>query len=151
MYKDAINTQDAYAINQYNACCRYLDIPVSFDVEGKTLLEKIVLLTEQRDRLENILKKCLSEMPVGYIPNHTIETLPTMIQEQSQMLAEETTCSEKLQEQRDKYRDIASELIAMIRINVMRDTFKTATTEQVNEYLKQWIERIADVKGGSDE
>jgi len=54
-------------------------------------------------------------------------------------------------EQRDKYRDIASELIAMIRINVMRDTFKTATTEQVNEYLKQWIERIAAVKGGADE
>ena len=49
MYKDAIETQDAYAINQYNACCRYLDIPASFDVEGKTLLEKIVQLTEQRD------------------------------------------------------------------------------------------------------
>lgn len=47
MYKDAIETQDAYAINQYNACCRYLDIPVSFDAEGETLLEKIVLLTEQ--------------------------------------------------------------------------------------------------------
>jgi len=49
MYKDAIETQDAYAILQYNACCRYLDIPASFDVEGKTLLEKIVQLTEQRD------------------------------------------------------------------------------------------------------
>jgi len=57
MYKDAIETQDAYAINQYNACCRYLDIPASFDVEGKTLLEKIVQLTEQRDRLAEALKE----------------------------------------------------------------------------------------------
>jgi hypothetical protein len=57
MYKDAIETQDAYAINQYNACCRYLDIPVSFDAEGETLLEKIVLLTEQRDRLADALER----------------------------------------------------------------------------------------------
>jgi len=54
-------------------------------------------------------------------------------------------------EQRDKYRDIASELIAMIRINVIRDTFKIATTEQVDEHLKPWIARIAAVKGGADE
>lgn len=58
---------------------------------------------------------------------------------------------QEVTEQRDEYRDIASELIAMIRINVMRDTFKTATTEQVNEHLKPWIERIAAVKGGADE
>lgn len=57
----------------------------------------------------------------------------------------------KAEEQRDKYRDIASELIAMIRINVMRDTFKIATIEQVDEHLKPWIERIAAVKGGADE
>ena len=54
-------------------------------------------------------------------------------------------------EQRDKYRDIASELIAMIRINVISDTFKIATIEQVDEHLKPWIERIAAVKGGADE
>lgn len=57
---------------------------------------------EQRDRLETILKDCLYEMPVGYIPNHTVENLPLMIKSQARMLAEEITHSEKLEEQRDR-------------------------------------------------
>ena len=73
MYKDAIETQDAYAINQYNACCRYLDIPASFDAEGETLLEKIVQLTEQRDYWK---ARCLQQnKDLGYElrnPNGTI-------------------------------------------------------------------------------
>lgn len=52
-------------------------------------------------------------------------------------------------EQRDKYRDIACELIAMIRINVMRGTFAEVTIEQIDAHLKPWIERISSVKGGA--
>jgi hypothetical protein len=45
--------------------------------------------------------------------------------------------------QRDKLAGLAGELIAMIRINVMRGTFAACTTEQIEEHLKPWIARLA--------
>lgn len=42
-----------------------------------------------------------------------------------------------------KSAELAGEIIAMIRVNVMRDTFREATIEQVDEHLKPWIERLA--------
>jgi hypothetical protein len=41
---------------------------------------------------------------------------------------------------------LAGELIAAIRINVMRDTFRDATIEQVDAYLKPWIERLNEIR-----
>lgn len=103
--------------------------------------------TPRTDELANRL------IPIA--ENITATTAQTII---TQVLIDVLTLTTKLEtelaavtEQRDKYRDIASELIAMIRINVIRDTFKIATIEQVDEHLKQWIERIAAVKGGADE
>lgn len=58
-------------------------------------------LEEQRDRLKTILKDCLYEMPVGYIPNHTIENLPAMIQSQAQILAEASEYADRLVEHKD--------------------------------------------------
>jgi predicted RNase H-like nuclease (RuvC/YqgF family) len=45
----------------------------------------------------NILKQCLSIMPVGYVPTHTVENLPEMIGDLAKALAEETTEREKLE------------------------------------------------------
>jgi hypothetical protein len=63
-------------------------------------------LTELRDiseemehelfRANNLIKDCLAAMPVGYIPTHTRENLPSMIADLARELAEETQNSEKL-------------------------------------------------------
>lgn len=50
------------------------------------------------------------------------------------------------EEQLQKSINLAAELIAMIRINVMRDTFREATIEQVDEHLKPWIKRLDEIK-----
>ena len=42
----------------------------------------------------------------------------------------------------DAARTLAGELIAAIRINAMRETFATATPEQVYEWLKPYILRL---------
>jgi len=65
----------------------------------------------------------------------------------------------KLQEQqlndvraeRDRLAAIARELTAMIRVNVMWGRFAECSVEQIDEYLKPWNEKIAAVKGWSDE
>jgi hypothetical protein len=57
-------------------------------------------------------------------------------------------------EQRDRLAVICGELIAAVRVNSMRDTFRGATHNQVEEWLKQWVDRLAavkGVKGGNDE
>jgi len=62
--------------------------------------DKLAAVTEQRDRLaeaQNILKQCLSAMPVGYIPTHTAENLPEMIGDLAKALAEETAEREKFE------------------------------------------------------
>jgi len=54
----------------------------------------------ERDMLveeQNLLKQCLSAMPVGYIPTHTAENLPEMIGDLAKALAEETTERENLE------------------------------------------------------
>ena len=48
----------------------------------------------------------------------------------------------KLERERDRMQALAGELIAMIRVNVMRSTFDGATIEQVDEHLKLWVERL---------
>jgi len=70
----------------------------------------------ERDRLveeQNLLKQCLSAMPVGYIPTHTAENLPEMICDLAKALAEETTERENLErelaavtEQRDRLAEV---------------------------------------------
>ncbi len=50
-----------------------------------------------------------------------------------------------LEEQWEKSRDLAGELIAMIRINVLCEKFNGITIEQVDEHLKPWIERLKNL------
>jgi hypothetical protein len=49
--------------------------------------------------------------------------------------------------QRDRLAVICGELIAAVRINSMRDTFREATPDQIEEWLKQWVDKLAAVKG----
>jgi len=51
--------------------------------------------------------------------------------------------------QRDRLAVICGELIAAVRINSMRDTFCEATHEQIEIWLKQWVDKLAAAKGGT--
>lgn len=42
--------------------------------------------------------------------------------------------------------NLAGELIAVIRVNVMRGTFRETTIQQVDEHLKPWVERLAELR-----
>jgi len=42
----------------------------------------------------------------------------------------------------DDMRKLAGELVAFIRVNVMRDTFREATIEQVDDALNPFLERL---------
>ena len=46
---------------------------------------------------------------------------------------------------------LCGELIAMIRLNVMRDLFRTATIEEVEVHLKPWIERLLKLRNWEKE
>jgi len=49
--------------------------------------------------------------------------------------------------QRDALAMSYGELIAAVRVNAMRDTFREASVEQVDEWLKPWVDKIAVEKG----
>jgi len=81
----------------------------------------------ERDMLveeQNLLKQCLSAMPVGYIPTHTAENLPEMIGDLAKALAEETTERENLEreltavtEQRDRLAEALRIVMADYRLD----------------------------------
>lgn len=48
----------------------------------------------------------------------------------------------RAQVDRDAYRIVVGELIAAIRVNAMRGTFATATVEDVDQWLKQWTDKL---------
>jgi hypothetical protein len=62
-------------------------------------------------------------------------------------LSETHTRMTEAEKQRDRLAVICGELIAAVRINSMRDTFREATREQIDQWLKQWVDKLAAVKG----
>jgi predicted RNase H-like nuclease (RuvC/YqgF family) len=74
------------------------------------LLVEIDNLKAELAEARNILKQCLSMMPVGYIPTHTVENLPEMIGDLAKALAEETTEREKLERELAAANQIMGEL-----------------------------------------
>jgi hypothetical protein len=44
--------------------------------------------------------------------------------------------------ERDKYRAMAGELIAAVRMNAMRGTFANASFSEVEDWLKQWVDKL---------
>ena len=74
-------------------------------------------LQRELTEAQNILKQCLSIMPVGYIPTHTEENLPEMIGDLAKALAEETTEYEQLERELAevrKQRDILETALMII-------------------------------------
>jgi hypothetical protein len=69
-----------------------------------------------------------------------VESIPVQIHNLRRELAE-------ARDQRDRLAVICGELIAAVRINSMRDTFREATCEQIDQWLKQWVDKLAAVKG----
>jgi hypothetical protein len=117
----------------------------------------------ERDRLveeQNLLKQCLSAMPVGYIPTHTAENLPEMICDLAKALAEETTERENLErelaavtEQRKK---LTYALVMCRRelVDVLDDINKERVPhdgDDFHEALRISKEALTAVEGGSDD
>ena len=98
---------------------------------------------------QNLLKQCLSAMPVGYIPTHTAENLPEMIGDLAKALAEETTERENLEreltavtEQRDRLAEVIKAATVLIAAKGRHNTMLA---------YQGLREALAAVKGGSDE
>jgi len=87
-------------------------------VYKRTMYDHIQVIERELTEARNILKQCLSIMPVGYVPTHTVENLPEMIGDLTKALAEETTEREKLElelSEAQKQRDILIEALHSIR------------------------------------
>ncbi len=86
-------------------------------------------LERELDKVQNILKQCLSIMPVGYVPTHTVENLPEMIGDLAKALAEETTEREKLE------RELAAKTEAFDRLNESLPKTKRLFTNALAETI----------------
>jgi hypothetical protein len=137
-----INTRD-----EAQALCQLLN-KLEREVERERALANEAIATwkktrEERDEAREYADKLAQGLPDGMLPKD-IEVL----REANLGLATEVAA---VTEQRDRLAAIARELTAMIRVNVMWGRFSECTIEQIDEYLKPWNEKIAAVKGGSDE
>jgi predicted RNase H-like nuclease (RuvC/YqgF family) len=105
---------------------------------------------------QNILKQCLSIMPVGYIPTHTVENLPEMIGDLAKALAEETTEREQLEreltemtKQRDLWKaNLANQVVINRALRNRPDMGERARL--VDELIKQrdtLAEALEECKG----
>jgi hypothetical protein len=117
-------------------------------------------LAEARDTL----KQCLSIMPVGYVPTHTMENLPEMIGDLAKALAEETTEREQLEhelaevrKQRDTLAEAMELFLSRVRYTsiFMNGNPKGGTFDYHSHGFDAEVElahkALATVKGGSDE
>jgi hypothetical protein len=117
----------------------------------------------QRDMLveeQNLLKQCLSAMPVGYIPTHTAENLPEMICDLAKALAEETAERENLERELatvTEQRDRMIYALFMCRrelVDVLDDINKERVSydgDDFHEALRISKEALAAVKGENNE
>jgi uncharacterized coiled-coil DUF342 family protein len=131
------------------------------------LLERVECL--ERELVE--ANECVDELAAGYpdgmLPKdieallcakydltHEIDGLREQRDVIMGRLSETHTRMLDTERQRDTLAVICGELIAAVRVNSMRDTFREATHNQIEEWLKQWVDRLAavkGVKGGNDE
>jgi hypothetical protein len=96
---------------------------------------------------QNLLKQCLSAMPVGYIPTHTAENLPEMIGDLAKALAEETTERENLECELDAMtgqRDRLAEAMRAMWPFIEEDPPCGGKSE-----IQQYLQALAAVKGGT--
>jgi predicted RNase H-like nuclease (RuvC/YqgF family) len=110
----------------------------------------IKVLQRELAEARELLIKCLSVMPVGYVPTHTVENLPEMIGDLAKALADETTECEQLERElaeARKQRDTLAEALEMVA------THKYADGQCDNGYSPQYVAKqtLSAVKGGSND
>jgi hypothetical protein len=64
---------------QRNLSREYFDLNTGWRKKFEFALEMAALATVERDEARGIIAACMSELPVGYIPAHTPENLPSRI------------------------------------------------------------------------
>jgi hypothetical protein len=90
---------------------------------------------------QNILKQCLSIMPVGYIPTHTVKNLPKMVGDLAKALAEETTECEQLE------RELAAKTVEFDRLNESLDKNKRLFTNALaDKIIESQLKRIKQLE-----
>lgn len=99
------------------------------------------------DDLKYILNACLRAMPCGYIPNHTIENLPAMIEDQAQRLTQECAYNELLEKQRDILAD-ALEKIAAYESWSMPDLYSQPCCDQMIDEINAIAKSALAAKKG---
>ncbi len=109
---DTPRTDEAvdYASN-FHPDCEVVNVEVAIDLE-RDLAGASELLLQWRE----LLIKCLSIMPVGYVPTHTVENLPEMIGDLAKALAEETTEREKLERELAEAREQRETLAEALKL-----------------------------------
>jgi predicted RNase H-like nuclease (RuvC/YqgF family) len=80
------------------------------------MYDHIQVIEHELTEARTILKQCLSIMPVGYVPTHTVENLPEMIGDLTKALAEETTEREKLERELAEARECAEILRDQLQV-----------------------------------
>jgi len=128
------------------------DIDFATFLEMESMQNQIEDLTIDLNRVkyeltkaQNILKQCLSIMPVGYVPTHTVENLPEMIGDLAKALAEETTECEQLERELAevrKQRDILERALMIIESLYVDGKDTHEDWETIGQIAKQALLRI---------
>lgn len=137
--------QDAYAENR-RVIAKAMDDPpspqwIAIDLIVRELAEAKYIAQYWRNASECT---CDSGRPIGACLRCDMEriarnpTAPTHADELQRQLA-------KAKDQRDRLATLAGELIAMIRVNVMRNTFSSVTFDQMEQHLAPWIARLREL------
>jgi Sec-independent protein translocase protein TatA len=119
------------------------DLVHKFVNQINTLIDQNAIPERELSDAQNTLKRCLSIMPVGYTPTHTVENLPEMIGDLAKALAEETTEREKLErelaEAQKENKKLIADMILHERMSSQfqdeRDTLAKAASK-LNHYIK---------------
>jgi hypothetical protein len=64
---------------QRNLSREYIDLNTGWRKKWECAVEMAALAEIERDEARGIIAACMSELPVGYIPAHTPENLPSRI------------------------------------------------------------------------
>jgi len=117
------------------------DLVHKFVNQINTLIDQNAILERELSDAQNILKQCLSIMPVGYVPTHTVENLPEMIGDLAKALAEETTEREKLE------RELAAKTAEFDRLNESLPKNKRLFTDDLSQtIIENQLKRIKQLE-----
>jgi ribosomal protein L10 len=106
---------------------------------------------QEKNEVIEVLKEKFSQYNNFYITDTeslSVEQISNLrracFDKQVEMRVAKNTLIRKALESLDaeKYRTMAGELVAAIRVNVMRGTFATATIDEVDQWLYQWTKKF---------